>query len=77
MNIVSIKYNIIHVLNNLVTFYKLSKPRLLLVHTSLMSILDIRPLCVFVPQLAIVEVNTRTKVLCPFLSINWLFPSHI
>jgi len=38
MNIVSIKYNIIHVLNNLVTLYKLSKPRLLLVHTSLMSI---------------------------------------
>jgi len=38
MNIVSIKYNMIHVLLNLVTFYKLSKPRLLLVHTSLMSI---------------------------------------
>jgi len=38
MNIVSIKYNFIHVLNNLVPFYKLSKPRLLLVHTSLMSI---------------------------------------
>jgi len=38
MNIVSIKYNIIHVLNNFVTFYKLSKPCLLLVYTSLMSI---------------------------------------
>jgi len=70
MNIVSIKYNIIHVLNNVVKFYKLSKPRLLLVHS---PFLDIRPLCVFVPQLTIVEVNTRTKVLCPCLSINWLF----
>jgi len=39
MNIVSIKCNIIQVRKNLVTFYKLSKPRLLLVHTSLMSIL--------------------------------------
>jgi len=39
MNIVSIKYYIIQVRNNLVTFYKLSKACLLLVHTSLMSIL--------------------------------------
>jgi len=38
MNIVSIECNIIQVLNNFVTFYKLSKPCLLLVHTSLMSI---------------------------------------
>jgi len=39
ITIISIKYNIIHVYNNLVSFYKLSKPRLLLVHASLMSIL--------------------------------------
>jgi len=77
MNIVSIKYNIIYVLNNLVTFYKLSKPCLLLVHTSLMSIFGHTALYVFVPQLTIDEVNTRTKVLCPSLSLNWLFTSHI
>jgi len=38
MNIVLIKYNIIHVLNNFVKFYKLSNPYLLLVHTSLLFI---------------------------------------
>jgi hypothetical protein len=66
-------YTIIQVLIYLVTFFKLTKLRLLPVHTSRMSIFGHTASVRVHDRRTIVEVNTRTKVLCPYFSLNYSF----